>query len=76
MTSDRRTRPPGPDRDRRATVLAAVLLAASAAALAYVLLGGHHGPVECPAGSAPPCSIASYTGFPCAATLKSPVTIR
>ncbi|GAB7034158.1 hypothetical protein JCM4914_56190 [Streptomyces platensis subsp. malvinus] len=51
MTSDRRTRPPGPDRDRRATVLAALLLAASAAALAYVLLGGHHGPVESPVES-------------------------
>ncbi|MEE4424712.1 MULTISPECIES: hypothetical protein [Streptomyces] len=56
MPTDPRTRPPGPDpdRDRRATVLATVLLAASAAALAYVLLGGHHGPVECPAGTAQP----------------------
>ncbi|MGW7573724.1 hypothetical protein [Streptomyces sp. NPDC054765] len=37
------------DYDHRATVLAALLLAASAATLAYVLLGGHHGPVELPA---------------------------
>lgn len=41
-----RTPPPARDRDHRATVFAAFLLAASAAALAYVLLGGHHDPIE------------------------------
>ncbi|MEU5210647.1 hypothetical protein [Streptomyces sp. NPDC020742] len=46
MSSAPRTRPPKPDRDHRTTVLAALVLAASAAALAYVLLGGHHDPVE------------------------------
>ncbi|MGW1377592.1 hypothetical protein ACWD6P_25435 [Streptomyces sp. NPDC002446] len=46
MTTEPRTRPPARDRGHRATVVAALLLAASAAALAYVLLGGHHGPIE------------------------------
>lgn len=46
MSTEPRTRPPARDRDHRVTVVAALLLAACAAALAYVLLGGHHGPVE------------------------------
>ncbi|MGW7247029.1 hypothetical protein [Streptomyces decoyicus] len=49
MTTEPCTRPPARDRDRRATVLATLFLAASAATLAYVLLGGHHDAVELPA---------------------------
>ncbi|GAA2318587.1 hypothetical protein OHT20_28985 [Streptomyces caniferus] len=49
MTTEPRPRRPAGDRDRRATVVAALLLAASAATLAYVLLGGPHDPVELPA---------------------------
>ncbi|MFE0189474.1 hypothetical protein [Streptomyces sp. NPDC059008] len=46
MSTEPRTRPPARDRDHRVTVAAVLLLAACAAALAYVLLGGHrHGPV-------------------------------
>ncbi|MEU9123819.1 hypothetical protein AB0C96_28825 [Streptomyces sp. NPDC048506] len=52
MSTEPRTRPPTRDRDHRATVLAALLLAASAAALAYILLGAHHDPVE-PAADPP-----------------------
>lgn len=47
-----RTRPPScvRDRDHRTTVLAALFLAASAAAVAYVLLGVQDQPLE-PAGA-------------------------
>ncbi|MCZ1010507.1 hypothetical protein [Streptomyces lydicus] len=48
-----RPRPPAPDRGHRATVLAALLLAASAVTLAYVLLGGPDDPVELPADDRP-----------------------
>ena len=47
MTTEPRTRP-GRDRDRRRRSRRPVL-AASAATLAYVLLGGHHDAVELPA---------------------------
>ncbi|MFF8790676.1 hypothetical protein [Streptomyces sp. NPDC015125] len=55
MTTEPRPRPRPPARDRGhpATVLAALLLAASAATLAYVLLGGPDDPVELPADDRP-----------------------
>ncbi|MGW7490737.1 hypothetical protein [Streptomyces sp. NPDC054786] len=53
MTTETRPRRPARDRDHRATVVAALLLTASAATLAYVLLGGPHEPVELPADEPP-----------------------
>ncbi|MDT0456079.1 hypothetical protein RM550_10035 [Streptomyces sp. DSM 41527] len=53
MSTEPRPRPPARDRGHRATVLAALLLAASAATLAYVLLGGPDDPVELPADDHP-----------------------
>ncbi|REK88023.1 hypothetical protein DY245_23575 [Streptomyces inhibens] len=54
MSTEPRPRPPARDCDHRVTVIAALLLAACAAALAYVLLGGHHGPVECESDAGAP----------------------
>ncbi|MFF7698234.1 hypothetical protein [Streptomyces lydicus] len=59
MSTEPRTRPRARDRDHRTTVVAALLLAASAAALTYVLLGGHHGPVEKAAEPVPSRVLAS-----------------
>ncbi|WP_176963662.1 hypothetical protein [Streptomyces sp. 2224.1] len=53
MSTEPRPRPPARDRGHRATILAALLLAASAATLAYVLLGGPDEPVKLPADDHP-----------------------